>query len=91
MIIKENGIDKDGDTYYLAYLELFPDIKFEGYDIDQVRMFLEESISRSMVSREIDLASFPDFIPEKFELECGVYKESELKDDDLYKFKTQII
>ncbi|MDR3059543.1 MAG: hypothetical protein LBU84_15585 [Prevotella sp.] len=85
IIIKES-IDKDSDTLYIASLEVYPEIKAEAYSQDDARIALEKDISMKIGFKQIDLDSFPDFSPEKFEIECGVYREAELEDNDLYIF-----
>ena len=85
-IIIQESIDQDGDILYTASLELYPEKRSKAYDIDNARIELEKDISMDIGFKQIDLASFPDFMLEEFEIECGVYSEEELKDNDLYIF-----
>ncbi len=88
-IIVKESMDKDGNAYFQAYLELFPEVSNSGYEEQDVINGLKKSIHMDVGFSYINLLDFPDYIPDKLDLEFNIYTEEELRDSNLYIYTYQ--
>lgn len=85
-IIIEELKNRGAEETYFAYIRLFPSIKTERDTPDECIMDIASDFSDGLIfNPELSLSIFPDYEPEQFVVEAGVYSREDLQDNSLYR------